>query len=261
MTATIWGDAACTIDGAGRVLWAKNIHDPWQTASTMKLLAAITARDWIPDLNAPIAPPAENLADSTLVAGDIISWGDMIHASLIPSDNGAARTVADQSHPDGTAALVAAMSAKGTALGWSGHVIADAVGGGTAASGRNRLSAWQLCSLIKHIHDVDPWLYAAAGRGYAEGYLFPVWGSARVGFISLRHSFNVNRSESIPEFESGKTGTGNPAQQHAVWGWTHEGQRYFSSVVDSRARYEDARTMMDDVIAATTRRRIVAGIV
>ena len=257
MTATIWGDAACTIDSTGRVLWGKNIDDPWQTASTMKLLAAITARDWLPDLAAPIAPPAENLANSTLVAGDTISWGDMLHASLIPSDNGAARTVADQSHPDGTAALVAAMTAKGTALGWTGHVIADAVGGGTSAANYNRLSAWQLCSLMKHVYDVDPWLYAAAGKGYVSNYVFPVWGSARVGYISLRHSFNTYRRESIPEFESGKTGTGNPDQQHIVWGWTHEGQRYYSSVVDSRARYEDARAMMDDVIYAQSRRRSV----
>ena len=261
MTATIWGDAACTIDDKGRILWGKSIHDPWQTASTIKLLTALAARDWLPSLSAPIAPPPANLTDSTLVPGDIISWGDMIHASLIASDNGAARTVADQSHPDGPAALLAAMYAKGAALGWTGHVIADGVGGGVSAATYNRLSAWQLCSLMKHVHDVDPWLYAASGRGYVENYLFPVWGSVRVGHISLKHSFNRYNTESIPEFESGKTGTGSPAQQHIVWGWTHEGQRYYSSVVDSRARYEDARAMMDDVIRQTSRRRIVAGLV
>lgn len=261
MTSFIWGDAGCTIDDEGRILWAKNIHDPWQTASTVKLLAALAARDWIPDLSAPIAPPAENLADSVLVPGDIISWGDMIHASLIASDNGAAATVGNQAHPDGPAALLASMTAKADALGWTGHVIANAVGGGVSDANLNRLSAWQLCSLMQHVHRVDPWLYDAAGKGYTSNYLFPVWGSVRVGHISLAHSFNYYATEDIPEFESGKTGTGSPDQQHIVWAWVHEGRRYYSAVVDSRARYEDARNMMDDVISATTRRRLTATLI
>lgn len=254
MTATIRGDAACTIDSAGRVLWGQNINDPWQTASTVKVFTALVAREWI-NVDDYVTPHPADLAKSKFIPGDTTTWTGVIQASLKISDNGAARAVANQAHPGGAAALLAAMDAKAVALGWTGHVFADGVGGGTPAASNNRMSAWQLCSLMRHVHAADPWLYAAASKG---SYLIPVWGGERVGHIAITHGFNAYNTVPIPEFEAGKTGTGNPDQQHIVWSWKHEGNTYYSSVVDSPARYKDARAMMDDVIRATTRRRIVA---
>lgn len=255
MTATINADAACTINERGNVLWAKDIDAPWQTASTMKLLAAITARDWV-NLSSPISPTIEDIGNGSghLVYGDTVSWGDLIRLSVINSSNSAARAVGNHAHPEGLTAMLSAMHEKGTALGWTGHVIGDPIGGG-GAGGNNRLSAWQLCSLIRHVYLADPWLYQSAGF---RTYFASVWGSVRVGLIKIGHSFNFT---DIPEFESGKTGTGNAENQHIVWGWVSEGRRYFSSVIDSPTRYQDARAMMDDVMRATTRRRNIVSLI
>lgn len=259
MTATLSALAACTIDCAGRTIWAKNIDAPYQTASTMKLLASITARPWVSLTETATLDASDTWAPQLIFEGDTLTYSDHFHAAQLFSSNSAAHCIgrtagqlildSEEGTGDPEARFFAEMEAVGDALGWTGHVATSAYGGG----GGDRLSAWQLCDLIRHVHATDPWLYGVAGK---QAHTLHVSG-ARIALVNIRHTVDPNGAVKFPEFEAAKSGTGNANQQHVVMGWMFEGQRYFSSIVNSSDRYVDLRAMMDDVIQVKSRRRSV----
>ena len=259
MTADITALAACTLTSAGKVLWAKNIDTGYQTASTMKLLATVTARAWLDLTDTATLDASDTWAPQLLFEGDTLTYSDHIHAAQIFSSNSAAHCIgraagqlildSEEATGDPEVRFFAEMTALGDSLGWTGHAVTSAYGGG----GGDRLSAWQLCDLIRHVHATDPWLYGVAGK---QAHTLHVSG-ARIALVNIRHTVDPNGAVKLPELEAAKSGTSNANQQHVVMGWVFEGQRYFSSIVNSSNRYVDLRAMMDDVIKVKSRRRSV----
>ena len=147
-----------TIDPDGQLVSGRSVATRSAPYSTLKLLAAFVAREWIVDLDESVEVTHSDLVSGSsagLMAGDLVTYRDLIHASLLPSGNDAmaaiARTVGARMCPGGrpTSCFVAAMRAKGDELGWVGHVLHDAAG----ASPRNRVTPLQLAQLIKAVHD------------------------------------------------------------------------------------------------------------
>ena len=229
-----------------------------QAASTMKLLTCVTARDHIPslDLTSTISSADVTVGADGLQAGDVLTYRDLIHAALMPSNNTAAynigRTVGQMilDKEGGTGDPISrfrtAMVAKGSALGWSGHIVGDTWGGNQS----NRLSARMLTSLMRNVYLTDPWLFGVAGK---STHTLTVTGGRTTG-IDITHSAIVT---DLQEWQSAKTGTwGNVTHLVMAWKGAH-GSTYFSAITNSNQaeRYNDMRAVIDEVIAAMADRK------
>ncbi len=103
----------------GQVLWEENAHDQRSIASITKVMTAVTFLADDPDLTRKVrVVPADvrHASVTYLRAGEEISYGDLLHLLLIPSDNGAARVLARTSE-GGTEAFVARMNEMAVHLG------------------------------------------------------------------------------------------------------------------------------------------------
>jgi len=103
----------------GEVLWEQHSRDERSIASLTKLMTAVTFVSGDPDLNQRVTVTrADTLHASTtyLKAGDVVSYNDLLHLALMPSDNAAARVLARTS-PGGTDVFVTRMNLMATHLG------------------------------------------------------------------------------------------------------------------------------------------------
>ena len=103
----------------GEVLWEENSHETRSIASLTKMMTAVTFVADDPDLSQPILiTRADTLHASVthLKAGDLVTWGDLLHLALIASDNAAARALA-RTADGGTAAFVSRMNETARQLG------------------------------------------------------------------------------------------------------------------------------------------------
>jgi serine-type D-Ala-D-Ala endopeptidase (penicillin-binding protein 7) len=130
------------------VLWEENSHDARPIASLTKLMTAITFIADEPDLNQKVTvTSADTRAASVtyLRAGEQVSLGDVLHLTLIASDNAAARVLARTSE-GGTVAFVRRMNELGTQLGFTSAHFADPSG----LDARNVASAYDISHLIAY---------------------------------------------------------------------------------------------------------------
>ena len=130
----------------GQVLWGENAQDKRSIASITKVMTGVVFLEDSPDLGREITIERSDVyAASTtyLRAGDRISLGDVLHLTLIASDNAAARALARVSH-GGTAAFVERMNEKAIELGLESTTFADPSGLNPA----NVSSAYDLSRLI-----------------------------------------------------------------------------------------------------------------
>jgi D-alanyl-D-alanine endopeptidase (penicillin-binding protein 7) len=128
------------------VLWEQNAHERRSVASLTKLMTALTFVADEPDLNQVVAVTStDTRAASTtyLRSGDRISYRDLLHLSLIASDNVAARVLARTSE-GGTAAFVRRMNEMAVNLGLTNSAYADPSG----LDARNVSSAYDTSHLI-----------------------------------------------------------------------------------------------------------------
>jgi D-alanyl-D-alanine endopeptidase (penicillin-binding protein 7) len=128
------------------VLWEQNGHDKRSIASLTKLMTAVTFVADEPDVNQVVAVTATDMRGASvthLKAGDKISYRDLLHLTLIASDNAAARVLARTSE-GGTAGFVARMNAMATNLGLTNTSYADPSG----LDARNISSAYDTSHLI-----------------------------------------------------------------------------------------------------------------
>jgi serine-type D-Ala-D-Ala endopeptidase (penicillin-binding protein 7) len=130
----------------GQVLWEENAQDKRSIASITKVMTALVFLEDEPDLSQQITVErADTYAASTtyLRTNERITLDDVLHLTLIASDNAAARVLARVSH-GGTASFVERMNEKAIELGLESTSFTDPSGLNPA----NISSAYDLSRLI-----------------------------------------------------------------------------------------------------------------
>ena len=132
----------------GEVLWQENAQDKRSIASITKVMTAVVFLEDNPDLSTVVTVERSDVyAASTtyLRANERVSLNDLLHLTLIASDNAAARALSRVSH-GGTAAFVERMNEKAIELGLESTTFADPSGLNAA----NISSAYDLSRLISY---------------------------------------------------------------------------------------------------------------
>jgi len=131
------------------VLWEQNGHERRSIASITKLMTALTFVSDEPDLNQVVVVTAADMRNASttyLRTGDRLSYRDLLHLALIPSDNAAARVLARTSE-GGTAAFVVRMNEMAASLGLTNSTYADPSG----LDAGNMASAYDTSHLIAFV--------------------------------------------------------------------------------------------------------------
>jgi len=103
---------------SGEVIWEENSREQRSIASLTKLMTAVTFMADAPDLTQRVLVTSTDLRNANVThlhTGELVSYDDLLHLTLIASDNGAARVLARTSE-GGTAAFVSRMNDMATAL-------------------------------------------------------------------------------------------------------------------------------------------------
>lgn len=135
------------------VVYEQNAHERRSVASLTKLMTALTFIADEPDLNQIVVVTAADMRNASttyLRTGDRLSYRDLLHLALIPSDNAAARVLARTSE-GGTAAFVARMNEMATSLGLTNSTYADPSG----LDAGNMATAYDTSHLIAFVSE-DP---------------------------------------------------------------------------------------------------------
>jgi D-alanyl-D-alanine endopeptidase (penicillin-binding protein 7) len=130
----------------GEVLWQENAQDKRPIASITKVMTAVVFLEDNPDLSQEVTVERSDVyAASTtyLKANDRLTLNNVLHLTLIASDNAAARVLARVSH-GGAASFVERMNEKAVELGLENTSFADPSGLNAA----NMSSAYDLSRLI-----------------------------------------------------------------------------------------------------------------
>lgn len=130
----------------GDVLWEANSHDQRSIASLTKIMTAVTFIADDPDLTERVTvtrADMRNASTTHIRAGDVLSYSDLLHLTLIASDNAAARVLARTSE-GGTAAFVTRMNDMAVHLGLTNSHYADPSG----LDANNVSSAYDISHLI-----------------------------------------------------------------------------------------------------------------
>jgi D-alanyl-D-alanine endopeptidase (penicillin-binding protein 7) len=143
-------EAAIIYDSAtGHVLWESNSQNQRSIASITKVMTAVVFLEDSPDLSEGIVvQPSDVRAASTtyLRAGYHVTKGDLLHLTLIASDNAAARALARVSSL-GSEAFISRMNSKAAELGLTNTSYADPSGLLSA----NVSSAYDMAKLITYV--------------------------------------------------------------------------------------------------------------
>src|SRR5690606_13070479 len=111
----------------GEVLWEANSHAPRSIASLTKIMTALTFMADNPDLGERVTVATADTRRASVTylrAGEVVTKGDLLHLTLIASDNAAARALARTSE-GGTGAFIARMNEMAKALGLGDTHYAD----------------------------------------------------------------------------------------------------------------------------------------
>lgn len=130
----------------GEVLWEENAQDKRPIASITKVMTAVVFLEDNPDLSQVVTIERSDVyaASTTYIrANERVSLNNLLHLTLIASDNAAARALARVSH-GGTASFVERMNEKAIELGLESTTFADPSGLNPA----NVSSAYDLSRLI-----------------------------------------------------------------------------------------------------------------
>jgi serine-type D-Ala-D-Ala endopeptidase (penicillin-binding protein 7) len=143
-------EAAIIYDSAtGHVLWELNSQDQRSIASITKVMTAVVFLESSPDLSEEvIVQPVDVRAASTtyLRSGYRVTKGDLLHLTLMASDNAAARALARVSSY-GSEAFIERMNSKAAELGLESTSYADPSG----LLAANVSSAYDMARLISFV--------------------------------------------------------------------------------------------------------------
>jgi serine-type D-Ala-D-Ala endopeptidase (penicillin-binding protein 7) len=165
----------------GEVLWQENAQDKRSIASITKVMTAVVFLEDNPDLDQVITVERGDVyAASTthLKANDRLKLDDVLHLTLIASDNAAARVLARVSH-GGTASFVERMNEKALELGLEATTFADPSGLNPA----NISSAYDLSRLISF----------AAG----DERISPIMRTANYSVTTNRRTINIHSTNRL----------------------------------------------------------------
>jgi serine-type D-Ala-D-Ala endopeptidase (penicillin-binding protein 7) len=179
----------------GQVLWEANSQDKRSIASITKVMTAAVVLEDDPDLTRLVVVDRSDTfaANHTyLRPSDRVSIGDLLHLTLIASDNAAARALARTS-PEGATAFVARMNAKAQELGLDSTTYRDPSG----LDASNMSSAFDMARLIA---------FAAADERIATVMRTPYY-TVRTGRRVINvHSTNQLVMKGDVDVRGGKTG-------------------------------------------------------
>jgi D-alanyl-D-alanine endopeptidase (penicillin-binding protein 7) len=137
----------------GEVLWQENARDKRPIASITKVMTALVFLEDDPDLTREVTIERSDVyaASTTYIrANERVTLNNLLHLTLIASDNAAARSLARLSH-GGTASFVERMNEKAIELGLESTTFADPSGLNPA----NVSSAYDLSRLISYASQDD----------------------------------------------------------------------------------------------------------
>jgi serine-type D-Ala-D-Ala endopeptidase (penicillin-binding protein 7) len=183
---------------SGQILWEENGQVKRSIASITKVMTAVVFLEDNPDLSREITVERSDVyAASTtyLRANERITLDNVLHLTLIASDNAAARALARVSH-GGTAAFIERMNEKALELGLESTTFADPSGLNPA----NISSAYDLSRLIS---------YAATDELIAP-IIAPIMQTATYTVSTNRRKININNTNRLltagVDVIGGKTG-------------------------------------------------------
>lgn len=132
----------------GEVIWQENAQDQRSIASITKVMTAVVFLEGNPDLNQEVLITREDIRGAStthLKVRDRVSFDDLLHLLLIPSDNGAARAIAN-TDLGGISAFVDRMNQKARDLNLDSTHYADPAG----LLSDNVSSAYDMARLIAY---------------------------------------------------------------------------------------------------------------
>jgi D-alanyl-D-alanine endopeptidase (penicillin-binding protein 7) len=132
----------------GQILWQENAQDKRSIASITKVMTAVVFLEDQPDLSKEVTVErSDTYAASTtyLRRNERITLDNLLHLTLIASDNAAARALARLSH-GGTESFIERMNTKAVELGLESTSFADPSG----LKAENVSSAYDLSRLISY---------------------------------------------------------------------------------------------------------------
>lgn len=179
----------------GQVLYESNAQDKRSIASITKVMTALVFIEDDPDLNQEITVERGDVyAASTthLRAGERVRLEDVLHLTLIASDNAAARILARSSH-GGTASFIERMNEKATELGLQSTSFEDPSG----LDPNNVSSAYDLSRMIA---------YAAGDERIASIMRKPEYQLTTSRHTITIHSTNRLLANGDVDVRGGKTG-------------------------------------------------------
>jgi D-alanyl-D-alanine endopeptidase (penicillin-binding protein 7) len=179
----------------GKVLWEENAQDKRSIASITKVMTTVVFLEDNPDLSREVTVErSDTYAASTtyLRANERITLDNLLHLTLIASDNAAARALARLSH-GGTASFVERMNEKALELGLESTSFVDPSG----LNPDNISSAYDLSRLIS---------FAAS-----DDRISPIMRTAEYQVSTSRRTFNIHSTNRLVrggevEVMGGKTG-------------------------------------------------------
>jgi D-alanyl-D-alanine endopeptidase (penicillin-binding protein 7) len=133
----------------GEVLWESNAKDQRSIASITKVMTAVVFLEDSPDLSEEVVVEASDVraASTTYIRkGYRVTKGDLLHLTLMASDNAAARALARVSS-HGSEAFIQRMNSKAAELGLTSTSYADPSGLLSA----NVSSAYDMAKLITYV--------------------------------------------------------------------------------------------------------------
>jgi D-alanyl-D-alanine endopeptidase (penicillin-binding protein 7) len=143
-------EAAIIYDSAtGHVLWESNSQNQRSIASITKVMTAVVFLEDDPDLSEEVVVQSTDVraASTTYIrSGFRLTKGDLLHLTLMASDNAAARALARVSS-HGSEAFIARMNSKAAELGLTSTSYADPSGLLSA----NVSSAYDMAKLITYV--------------------------------------------------------------------------------------------------------------
>jgi D-alanyl-D-alanine endopeptidase (penicillin-binding protein 7) len=133
----------------GEVLWESNAQDQRSIASITKVMTAVVFLEDLPDLSEEVVVQSSDVraASTTYIRkGYVVTKGDLLHLTLMASDNAAARALARVSSY-GSEAFIERMNTKAAELGLTSTSYADPSGLLSA----NVSSAYDMARLISYV--------------------------------------------------------------------------------------------------------------
>jgi serine-type D-Ala-D-Ala endopeptidase (penicillin-binding protein 7) len=179
----------------GAVLWEENSQNKRSIASITKVMTAAVVLEGSPELSQQVVIQRSDISRANhtyLRVRDRVTIDDLLHLSLIASDNAAARALA-RSYPEGPDAFIDRMNAKAVELGLDSTSYADPSG----LNPENISSAYDMARLIAF----------AAGDERIASIMRKSHHSVRTGRRTITiHSTNQLVMKGDVDVRGGKTG-------------------------------------------------------